>query len=60
MAAELMPQLTNTQLSSWARGLRQGGAWSQRNALGSIANVTPGVAWKRLIDLTQVDVIRTV
>ena len=32
----------------------------KESALGSTANVTSGVAWKRPIDLTQDDVIRTV
>jgi len=60
MAAELTPQLTNTQVKFVSTRFASRRSAVRRSEVGSTANVTPGVAWKRPIDLTHDDVIRTV
>jgi short-subunit dehydrogenase len=52
--------VTNTQVKFVSTRFASRRSALRKSEVGSTANVTPGVAWKRLIDLTQDDVIRTV
>jgi hypothetical protein len=60
MAAELMPQFTNTQGEFVSTRCASRGSVITKKRAGINRERHASVAWKRLIDLTQVDVIRTV